>query len=190
MQKKLALLALATMCLVGFNQAQAQTVSNDKLEIVSPDGNFKIGFRGKLQENLKFSYTKAGEKKELDLELTSARFLIHGHVFDPSLSYLFQVGFEAEKGPEPREERKLGSHLLKDYYLNKAFYKRHLQLRVGKFITPLSRQQLMVDNWQQDRASHWYSDKSSGRDVGIMVHNGHHHPIEWALAAVSTGLVG
>ncbi|HXW52779.1 MAG TPA: hypothetical protein VEL47_01610 [Myxococcota bacterium] len=192
MQKKIALLVCAMTSMIAFKQAVAAVAHpmGNNLELTSADGNFRIGFKGNLQENNQFTYRKKGEEGEKDfkMELKRARLILQGHAFRPSLTYLVQTGFEKPKGSEL--DSRLGANILKDYYVNLAFNEKYAHLRVGKFLTPLSRQQMMSNTFDQDEASKWFGDdlRTNGRDVGLMLHNTHHHPLEYALAAVSSGI--
>jgi hypothetical protein len=169
-----------------------------KFEILSPGGKFRLGIRGHLQENNEFTYIKSGEKKDINIELKRARLSIYGDVLHPSLTYLFQLGYELphqyDEDDDSNNYKAPGSDYLRDYYLNWAGNVRYAQLRIGKFRTPFSRQQLMsttqMQFYDQSEANNQFQLTDSGRDVGIMAHNGFYHPFEWALAAVSHGLVG
>lgn len=218
MHRKLAFLVCAIAGLMSVNQAFAQSshdaatgvdadmpdTSSGIFEVGSPDGKFKLGFRGHLQENNKISYLPANDGKvAVRLYLNRARFSVYGNAFDPSLTYLFQTGFEKKDSAEQNGPPELntknnswpvpGTDFLYDYYVNAACHKEYLQLRIGKFRTPFSRQQLMSTSQMQfydpNAASDYFQITDSGRDVGIMAHNGFHNPFEWALAAVSNGLV-
>ncbi len=124
------------------------------------------------------------------MELKRARIVLHGHAFNPSWTYLIQAGFEKPKTTDA--EARIGSNILKDYYFNMGFHERYAHLRIGKFLTPLSRQQMMSNTFDESEASKWFSDniRVNGRDVGLMVHNSHRHWLEYAVAAVSSGLYG
>jgi len=214
MQRKTAFILCAMATFLAFDQAMAQS-SHDaitgpdpdlsveafrasKFEILSPGGRFRLGIRGHLQENNEFIYIKSGEKKNLNIELNRARLSIYGDILHPSLTYLFQLGYEQPQrlslDQDSNNYKAPGSDYLRDYYLNWAGNERYAQLRIGKFRTPFSRQQLMsttqMQFYDQSEANNSFQITESGRDVGIMAHNGFYHPLEWAFAVVSHGLVG
>ncbi len=177
--------------------------NTSKFEIGSPDGNYKLGFAGHLQHDNKFTYVSQGEVKDFNTTIRRARLKLYGSAFDPSITYLLQLGFErpnirdfqpegADQGLQ-RQYKAPGFSLLRDYYVNFAFNPEYFQLRVGKFRTPFSRQQLISSSQMQfndqNKANNEFQLTDDGHDVGVMFHNGFHSQIEWALAAVSNGVV-
>ncbi len=210
MQRKLAFLLCALSALIAVNQAHAQSshdaasgadadlaerTGND-FSIGTADGKFKMRFRGHVQQNNQFTYNPQQKKAGLDMAIKRARISLTGNAFDPRLTYLFQAGLESDP-PQTRPDdvyTSPGSHLLRDYYLNYEASNQYLQIRIGKFRTPFSRQQLMSTSqmqfYDQSRANDQFQLTNTGRDVGIMLHNGFSNRIEWALAAVSKGVVG
>lgn len=170
--------------------------NTSKFEIASPDNNYKLGIAGHLQHDNQFVYTTEGEKKEFNTYVSRARLKFYGSAFAPSITYSLQLGLDKE-GDLVASERQLevrGSRLLRDYYVNFAFHPEYFQLRVGKFRTPFSRQQLISSSQMQfddqDLANNIFQLTPDGHDIGVMFHNGFNHRIEWALAAVSNGIVG
>lgn len=199
----------ALIALISTNQAFAQSSHDavsgaeadmpadgmNEFAIASSDGKYKMRFRGHLQQNNRFTYMAKTEKKDVDIEIKRARFTVTGHAFDPRLTYLLQTGFEND-APVARPADTMtspGAHFLRDYYFNVACNPENFHVRVGKFRTPFSRQQLMSTSqmqfYDQSNANNEYQLTNTGRDVGIMFHNGFHNPLEWALAAVSNGVV-
>ena len=202
------LLLWAIGVLISFNQANAQSshdalggadpdlpaTSGSEFSFGSADGKYKIRFRGHLQQNNRFVYHPKQEKKELKIDINRARFSFTGHVFDPRLTYLFQTGFESDPTTTSAEVlTSPGSHFLRDYFFNAACHEDYFHVRIGKFRTPFSRQQLISTSqmqfYDQSLANNEYQLTNTGRDVGIMLHNGFNRPFEWAFAAVSNGLV-
>lgn len=166
--------------------------SRSKLEIRSADENFSLGLSGYMQLNTMFSFDPAGSKRDLDIELNKARISLFGNAFHRSLTYFIQLGFEND--PERSQAKKnKSSGYLKDYYLNVEPH-RHVQLRIGKFGLPFSRQSMVVGShtqfYKNSSASDGFLLGDDGKDVGIMVHNGRNERYEWAVSAVSNGLVG
>jgi hypothetical protein len=208
MQKKLGFLACAIMALLSFSNAYAQS-SHDAASGADPDlpeegesdfsigalgGNFAMRFRGHLQQNNFVSYNTSQKKFDTDIKINRARFSILGHAFNPRLTYLFQTGFESDpKGKDDIKYYAPSSHYLRDYFFNVNCNDRHFQFRIGQFRTPFSRQQLISTSqmqfYDQSRANNEFQLTDSGRDVGIMFHNGFKNPFEWAFAAISNGVV-
>lgn len=210
MQKKIGFLACATVMSanLAFAQSSHDEVSipdadlnnnSSKFAISSPDGKFKLGFGGHLQHDNRFSYINSTSNKDFDTYIKQARIKLYGNAFDPALSYFVQVqleheGKEGSNIPAPNTSYQApGTSVLRDYYVNWAFNKEYFHLRVGKFRTPFSRQQLLATSQMQFNDQNIASDRfqltESGHDVGLMLHNGFHNELEWALAAVSNGLV-
>lgn len=167
--------------------------SKSALEIKSADGDFSIGFNGYLQQNNVFSYSPGGNapsKSDFDVELNAARIGFYGTAFHPSLTYFIQTDFSREMAPTAGGKGSSG--YLRDYYLNWEAYKK-IQLRIGKFGMPFARQSMVLGSHTQfyrpNIASAGFLLNNTGKDVGIMVHNGRNEQIEWAVAAVSNGLV-
>ncbi len=210
MHRKLAFLLWAFLVLQ--NQAYAQS-SHDALGGADPDlaetgsgdfglssadGKYKLRLRGHVQENNSYTYTKATDKHNVNIEINRARFSVTGNVFDPRLSYLFQTGFENDGREDPRAKipgfyTSPGSRYLRDYYLNWALNQEFFHIRIGKFRTPFSRQQLMSTSQMQfhdqSAANEAFQLTNTGRDVGVMFHNGFNNQFEGAFVAVSNGLV-
>jgi hypothetical protein len=202
----------AAFALLSFDQAFAQS-SHDavgrepyvsesgdyEFSMGTTDGKYRMRVNGLLQQNNSFTYRPKEESKNIDVEIKRARLGISGNVFDPRLTYLFNVGLEnrdtTDKGQVRvgEQHRAPGTDFLSDYYFNFACNERYLHVRVGKFSTPFSRQNLMSSSkaqfYDNSEAGKSFQLTHSGRDVGIMLHNTHAHPIEWAFAAVSNGLV-
>jgi hypothetical protein len=210
MQKKRAYLVCVITALMTFGQAMAQSshdavsgkdadlkhAASDRFEVVSADGKYRLGFRGLLQENNKFSYTVNSEKKNIDIELNRARILMYGHVLDPRLTFGVQTALEKEQatGKVATLYKAPGTDYLRDYYLNMAFHHNYFQLRIGKFNLPSSRQHMMSSSqsqfYNESAASDAFRITNTGKDVGIMAHNTFDNPFEWALAVTSNGVSG
>lgn len=180
MQKKHVFLLSTIIALMSFGPAMAQP--SGKLEIVSSDGNNRLGFKGLLQENNQFSYRKNGAQKDLGIGLNRARVSMHGTVVDPRLTFLVQAA--ADKAG-PNHEL-----VLSDYYVNFSHHDRYAQLRVGKFTVPFARREIasaaLAQFYDGDAATNKFN---LGKDAGFMLHNGHQNDFEWAFAAVSQGVV-
>lgn len=210
MHKKCGILLTAIAALLSFNQAYAQSShdiitdvdhdlgdsSGDRFEITSPDGKFKMAFKGHVQQNNKYSHRAGTDQHDIDIDIHRARFTVLGNAIDPRLTYLFQLGLDgdAPTGRAPAYPYVSGgSHYLRDYYLNFSSDESYFQARIGKFRTPFSRQQLMSTSqmqfYDQSAANDEFQLTTTGRDVGIMFHNGWANAFEWAFAAVKNGLV-
>lgn len=162
-----------------------------KLEIRSADDRFSMGFTGYLQPNAMFGYQPESGNKALDIKLDAARIIIYGTAFHPTLTYLFQTAWE--KDYRQSTAKNTTSPYLRDFYFNLETHK-HLQWRIGKFGMPFSRQSMAfattLQFYEQNPSSNGFLLNENGKDVGVMVHNGlSTEPIEWAVAAVSNGLV-
>ncbi len=212
MRKKITYIVCAITALMAVNQAFAQSShdavsgpdadfadNTSKFEIGSPDGNYKLGFGGHLQWNNNFTYRPETKIKDFNTEISRARLKLYGSAFDPSITYLLQVQFE-EPGTAggrvtaPANHYPVkGSSTLRDYYVNAAINPEFFHVRVGKFRTPFSRQQLISSSQMQfndqNSSNNAFQLTKDGHDIGLMFHNGFHDPIEWAFAAVSNGLV-
>jgi|GEM_PF-744116 phosphate-selective porin OprO and OprP len=120
---------------------------------------FKVVINGRVQARFAFEALD-GETDETQFSIPRARLALKGHAFSKSLSYKFQADFGK------------GSVALKDFYVNYAFIKKWLHVRVGQYKRPFSRQQLTSSGKQEfvDRA---LTDKAfgGGRDIGVMLHN-------------------
>lgn len=178
MQKIRAYLVCATVALMAFGQAVAQ--SPTKFELASADGKYKLGFKGLLQENNRIDYTNGSKDTDFSMELNRARISLYGHALDPRLSFYVQTAWEKNNVD------------LSDYYLNLNFNDRYFNLRIGKFTTPFSREQLIGNThtrfYNASAAADMYK-LPAVHDVGLMIHNGHHNDFEYALALVSQGIV-
>jgi hypothetical protein len=209
MQRKLAFLFWALSALMAVNHAFAQS-SHDAASGTDPDllgeggndfgistadGKYRLRLRGHVQENNEFSYLSKQEAKDFNMTIKRARLSLTGNAIDPRLTYLFQVGLENDKIRQDLGDRYVspGSHYLRDYYINLALNERYTHLRIGKFKTPFSRQQLMSTSqmqfFDQSHANEVFQLTDTGRDVGLMFHNGFNNEFEYALAAVSNGIV-
>jgi hypothetical protein len=209
MHKKFYFVFLSSLVLLlahsSFSEHQAledQKKAETKFELSSNDGNYKMRLFGLLQNNNEFSHTKVGSQNEFRTEIKTAHFGIRGNAFSPDLTYLFKAQFENDGGGNYtiRDENSPalnrypipGSYRLRDYYLNYSFIDEYLQLRIGKFRAPFSRQGLLDSSVLQfydlPLANRDFMPTQTGRDVGIMLHSGLGHPFEYALALVSNGL--
>lgn len=120
---------------------------------------FKVVINGRVQGRFAFEALD-GADDEAQFSIPRARLALKGHAFSNALTYKFQADFGK------------GSVALKDFFINYAFIKKWLHLRVGQHKRPFSRQQLtssgrqaFVDRALTDSAFH------GGRDIGIMLHN-------------------
>lgn len=134
---------------------------NKGFEIKSDDGKYKMAIGGRLQ--LRYTFEAAAVDDEPEYEsnfmLRRARIAMKGHAHTDKLRYKIQLAFDK------------GAVGLKDYYFDIG-EKDKLNLRVGQYKTPWSRQQLNSSGKlaQVDRA---ITDKAfgGGRDIGLMLHN-------------------
>lgn len=213
MQKNRAYIVCAISALMAVNQGFAQSAhdsvsgqdadflgNTSTFEISSPDKNYRMEFAGHLQQRNQFSYNVDSKAKNFSMSVPRARLKILGNAFDPSITYLFQAQFE--KGHDTTQSSSVpsaqynspGSTGLRDYYVNAALNDEFFHIRIGKFRTPFSRQQLISSSElqfeTQNSANEHFQITPDGHDVGLMFHNGFDNPIEWALAVVSNGLVG
>lgn len=214
MHKRNGILVAAIAAMLSFNQAYAQSshdvltdvdadlpdADSDRFEIASPNGKYKMGFKGHVQQHNQYTYNPKAPKDEahdLLIEVKRARFSVLGNVLDPRVTYLFQIGLEGKDIPVG-ERGGLnydapGTKFLRDYYVNLSTEDSYFQLRLGKFRTPFSRQQLMSTSqmqfYDQSAANERFQITNTGRDIGLMIHNGWRDQFEWALAAVSNGLI-
>lgn len=195
MQKKILVLLAAYLSLIAGQHAYADPEADrfpneysdyadieHRFSLGSSDGKFKINLRGHLQQENEFSRIVSTKTNDIDMKINRARISLGGHAFDPRISFFFQTGWEANS-----------AGVLRDYYLNTEHYDRELQFRFGKFVVPFSRQQIASSASYQfgdlRNADRYFQINSENRDVGLMLHNGHHNSFEWAFAALSSGIV-
>src|SRR5690606_36931878 len=113
-----------------------------RFEIGSPDGNFRLGFRGHMQQKLEFSQDLEHNRSNIDMNLRRARFTFFGTMFSPRISYLIQLGLESgDKDPwqnvgissdNLNTYYVKGTSHLRDYYINTHIHNQ-VQVRIGKF---------------------------------------------------------
>lgn len=213
MKRKITNLMWALASLIAVSQAFAQSShdivsgtdadfigNTSKFDIASPDGKFRLEFAGHLQQRNEFTYNPESKEKDLQISIPRARLKLLGNAFDPSITYLLQVQFEnayvnqkAGLIPGTTQYGVPGSTGLRDYYVNAAIDPDYFHVRIGKFRTPFSRQQLISSSQMQfhnqNSANNYFQLTQDGHDIGLMLHNGFNNSFEWALAAVSNGVV-
>lgn len=183
------------------NYADPDTMEDmSKFAISTPDGNFKLAIKGHVQQRNEWTYVPETKDKNLSISLPRARLKVLGNAFNPAITYFFQAQFESPYYDDGTglatnefQYNVAGSTGLRDYYLNVAPYPEYFQVRVGKFRTPFSRQQLISSSQMQfedqSDANNQFQLTPDGHDIGVMFHNGFNNALEWALAAVSNGVV-
>jgi len=138
------------------------------------DGDFRLGIGTRVQS--RFTYKgvggiDAGGADESQFSIPRARLIITGHAFDPNLTFKFQTDYGK------------GFLSLKDFFVNYALSS-GVQLRVGQWKRPFSRQQInssgklaLVDR------SITNNQFRAERDIGIGFHNNYEKsPVfEWAV---------
>jgi hypothetical protein len=128
----------------------------------SPDGSFALMLNGRIKFRFSYLAFDADDvEDEFFFSVPRVRIALSGHAFTEDFTYRIQVGWDS------------GHPGLKDGYLDYRFVERYLQLRVGQFKKPFSRQRLtsdgalvFVERSITDRA------QAAGRDIGVMLHNG------------------
>jgi len=145
--------------------------------IRSADGSFELRTQGRVQARYTFESIDPGDgadtETEMQFSIPRARIKMAGHAFSDEWRYTVQIDFGK------------GFVGLKDYYVE---YRpsSDFRVRVGQYKRPFSRQQInssgrlqFVDRAITDRAF------GSGRDIGIMLHNGiggsREDGFEWAV---------
>lgn len=153
--------------------------------IRTPNDKFLLKIGARLQARLEYDNNETHETADdgtalsatdrdykLAFSIPRARLKLFGNAFTKNLTYLFQVDFGK------------GFVMLRDFYADYAFFPKALQLRVGQFKRPFSRQQITSSGNQElvDRA---ITDEAfgAGRDLGLMFHDDYESspPFEWAL---------
>ncbi len=129
--------------------------------IRSNDEPFSLRINGRVQARYQHEAREGQDTNEAAFSIPRARLSLSGNAFAEELSYKFQVDFGK------------GFVALKDFYMDYAFNP-NFRLRIGQYKRPFSRQQLnssgrleLVDRSITDRAF------GSGRDIGLMLHNGY-----------------
>ena len=130
--------------------------------IQDQDGNFKVSIGNRVQS--RFTYEgvdgiNAGGTDESQFSIPRARLTFKGHAFNPDLKFKFQTDYGK------------GFLTLKDFFVNYKLSSA-VQLRVGQWKRPFSRQQInssgklaLVDRSITDKQF------GAGRDIGIALHN-------------------
>ena len=134
-----------------------------------------VPFKLKLQARVQARYALDvldGEEDETAFSIPRARLTLGGHAFTKALGYKFQIDFGK------------GFVTLKDFYVNYRLVPDWLEIRVGQWKRPFSRQQINSSGRLElvDRA---ITDKffGAGRDIGLAIHNDFEHSptFEYAL---------
>ncbi|MBN1945148.1 MAG: hypothetical protein JW797_05695 [Bradymonadales bacterium] len=137
----------------------------------SVDQPFELRIQGRMQGRYTHLLTD-GAPDELAFSLPRIRLVLAGHMFTEALRYRFQADFGG------------GAVTLKDAFLDYTVVSEWLELRVGQWKRPFSRQQInssgrleLVDRAITDRFF------GAGRDIGLAIHNGYESSptLEYAL---------
>ena len=175
--------------LANSSEATRVTAGYDKgFFLQDENGNFRLGIGNRVQS--RFTYEgidgiDAGGTDESQFSIPRARLTFKGHAFNPDLKFKFQTDYGK------------GFLTLKDFFVNYKLSSA-VQLRVGQWKRPFSRQQInssgklaLVDRSITDKQF------GAGRDIGIAFHNNYEKsPVfEWAVgvfngASVKPGLSG
>lgn len=127
--------------------------------VQSPDGRFKLGLWAKVQA--RFTYEGLdGADDEVAFSVPRLQTGFKGHLFSKDLGY--KLGVEFGKGAVN----------LNDAFVDYRFVRNWFHFRAGQFKKPFSRQQIASSAKLQlvDRAV-TNTAFSTGRDIGLMVHN-------------------
>lgn len=127
--------------------------------IRSPNEPFALRIQGRVQARYAYEVLEE-EDDESAFSIPRARLTLAGHAFTEALAYKFQADFGK------------GFVTLKDFYADYTFVPGWLQLRVGQWKRPFSRQQItssgrleLVDRAITDRFF------GAGRDIGLAIHD-------------------
>ena len=152
------------------------------LAITDENGLFRLQFQARLQALYAYESEEGTEQfaDEQAFSINRARLTLKGHVFSRQLKYKFQSDFGK------------GALTLKDFYVNYESEDVGLQLRVGQWKRPFSRQQI-TSSGRLELISRATTDKAfgAGRDIGFAIHNGYEKspPLEFALGVFNgTGI--
>jgi hypothetical protein len=168
-------------CFCAFSSAlwaEDFVISYDRgIAIASVDGNFKILFSGLLQTRL--LYDDDTKSRFPVFLLPKGRFDISGNVFRREIAYKLLVDYNAEKIE------------LKDFFLDFTVVPKAFQVRVGRYKTLFARQAITSDGFYEfaDRSS-VLKPLSTGRDIGVLAHNGQKQHFEWGAGIFNGGLFG
>jgi phosphate-selective porin OprO/OprP len=131
--------------------------------IQSADGMFKMAINGRVQARYTYESVDGlgeGEDDKTFFSIPRARLTLKGHAFSKDITYKFQSDFGE------------GAVNLKDFFVDYAFSKNSVHLRVGQWKKPFSRQQInsssklaLVDRPLTDK------EFGAGRDIGIALHS-------------------
>ena len=126
----------------------------------SADDKFVLKIGARVQPRFTFEGLE-GASDEVNFMIRRARITFKGHAFTDDLTYKLQVGWD--KGEIPALKDAIADYRLVDGVL---------QVRVGQYKKPFSRQQInssgkleLVDRSITDKAYH------TGRDIGVTLHN-------------------
>ncbi len=136
------------------------------------DFSLKLNAQGQVLWALTAAQEEDGREIETALSVPLARLNFKGNVFSKQITFGFQTDFGN------------GNASLKDYYVDFAFIPKVLQLRVGQWIRPFSRQQITPSS-KFEFTGRAITDKkfNAGRDIGIALHNDYaKSPVfEWVI---------
>ena len=137
--------------------------------VASPDGAYKVAIGGRLQARFEAEFPE-GEDDVARFSIPRARLTLAGNAFTKALTYKFQADFGK------------GAVSLKDFYGDYAFVPGWLQLRVGQWKRPFSRQQI-TSSGSLELVDRSLTDGffGAGRDIGVAIHNGAPEGFEYAL---------
>jgi phosphate-selective porin OprO/OprP len=132
------------------------SLGGDGFTLASPDKNFAIQLKGVLQVDSRTFFSDAIKGND-GLLLRRARPILQGTVFR-DFDFVFVPDFGGTAGPQ-----------IFDAYINYR-YRPELQLRIGKFKSPVGLEQLQPDpdTWFNERALP--TDLTPNRDIGAQFH--------------------
>jgi hypothetical protein len=133
--------------------------------IRAADGPFELRLEGRVQTRLALENPEgAANEYESAFSIPRARLVLSGRAFLEALGYKFQADFGK------------GFVALKDFYADYALVPGWLQLRVGQWKRPFSRQQL-TSSGRLELVDRSITDKffGAGRDIGLAIHNDYEH---------------
>ncbi len=131
----------------------------------SEDGAYKLSTQARVQTRLTFEQEDQGDDTSAHstaFSLPRVRLKFKGNALTKAIKYRLQFDFGK------------GNAVLKDAYTDIVLLPGAVHIKVGQYKRPFSRQQL-VSSGKLELVDRAITDKAfgAGRDIGVMVHNGH-----------------
>ena len=138
-------------------EAPKVSIGSDGFSLVSADANYAIQLRGLIQLDSRSFFNDGGIRGNDSFLMRRVRPILQGTVYR-DFDFLFVPDFGGTSGPQ-----------LFDAYLNYK-YRPELQLRLGKFKSPVGLEQLQADADTLFNERALATDLTPNRDVGAQLH--------------------